>query len=37
MLHYYIDDDLSKAQDINGNLDRFVIDYLCESINNDKD
>ena len=37
MSHYYIDDNFSKAQDINGNFDWFIIDYLYELIDNDKD
>ena len=37
MLYYYIDDVFGKAQGINGNLDWFVISYLYELINNDKD
>ena len=37
MPHYHINDDFGKAQDINGNLDRFIIDYFYESIDNDKD
>ena len=37
MPYYYVEDDLSKAQGIDGNLDRFIIDHLDELINNDKD
>ena len=36
MPHYHVDDDLSKAQGINSNLDRFIIDHFCEPIDNDK-
>ena len=36
MPYYYADDDLSKAQGIDSNFDQFVIDYLCEPIDNDK-
>ena len=37
MPHYYINDDLNKAQGIDGNLDRFIINHFCKSINNNKD
>ena len=37
MPHYHINDDFSKARGIDGNLDRFVIDYFCEPIDDDKD
>ena len=37
MSYYHIDDDLSKIWDIDDNHDQFVIDYLCEPIDNDKD
>ena len=37
MPHYYIDDDLSKARDIDGNLDQFVMDHLHEPIDDDED
>ena len=37
MPYYHVDNDFSKAQGINGNLDRFVIDHLCKPINDDKD
>ena len=36
MMHYYHNDDnLSKTQDIDDNLDRFVIYHLHKLINND--
>ena len=37
MPYYHVNNDLNKAQGINNNLDRFVIDHLCEPINNDED
>ena len=37
MPHYYVDNDFSKAWGIDGNFDWFIIDYLCKSIDNDKD
>ena len=37
MPYYYIDDDFSKVQSIDSNLDKFIMRYLCEPINNDKD
>ena len=37
MLYYHVDDNLSKAQGVNGILDRFIINYFRELINNDKD
>ena len=36
MPYYQVDDDLSKARGVDGNLDWFVINYLCELIDNDK-
>ena len=33
--HYHIYYNLCKPEYINGDLDRFVIDHLCEPINND--
>ena len=29
MPHYYIDDDLNKAQSIDGNLDWLVMNHFC--------
>ena len=37
MPHYHIDDDFSKIQGINNNLNRFVMDHLCGLIDDDKD
>ena len=37
MPYYYDDDNLGKARSINGNLDWFVIDYLYEPVNDNKD
>ena len=37
MPHYHIDDDLSKAQGIDSDLDWLVMNYLYEPIDNDKD
>ena len=36
MPYYYVDDDLGKAWGINNNLDWFIIDDLCELVDNDK-
>ena len=36
MPHYYVDDDLSKARSIDGNLDWLVINHLCEPVDDDK-
>ena len=35
MPHYYVNDDLSKAWGVDGDLDCFVINHLCEPVNND--
>ena len=37
MPYYHVDDDLSKAWGIDSNLDRFIIDYFGELIDDDKD
>ena len=37
MPHYHIDDDLSKVQSIDSDLDWLVINHLCEPIDDDKD
>ena len=37
MPHYHVDNDFSKARDIDGDLNWLVINYLYESIDNDKD
>ena len=37
MLHYHINNNFSKVWNINNNLDQFIIDHLCEPIDNDKD
>ena len=37
MPHHYVDNDLCKAQGIDGNLDWLVINHLCESIDDDED
>ena len=37
MLHHYINGDLYKVRGIDGDLDWFVMNYLCEAIDNDKD
>ena len=37
MPHYYVDDDLSKARGVDGDLDWFVMNHLCEPIDDDKD
>ena len=37
MPYYHIDNDLSKARGIHGNLDQFIIDHFDESIDNDED
>ena len=36
MPYYYVDDDLSKAQGVNGHLDWLVMNHLCELVDNDK-
>ena len=37
MPHYHIDNDLNKAQSINGDLDWLIINHFCKPIDNDKD
>ena len=37
MPHYHVNDDLSKAWGVDGDLDWFVMNYLCEPIDDDKD
>ena len=37
MPYYYINNDLCLAQDINGDLDWLIINYLYEPVNDDKD
>ena len=37
MPYYYVYDNFSKIYGLDNNLDRFVIDHLCEPINNDED
>ena len=37
MPHYDVDDDLNKAQDVDGDLDWFVMNHLCEPIDDDED
>ena len=37
MRYYYIDNDLSKAQGVNGDLDWLVMNHFCEPIDNYKD
>ena len=37
MPYYYVDDDLSKARGVDGDFDWFVMNNLCEPIDNDKD
>ena len=37
MLHYHVDDDLSKTRGVNGDLDWLVINNFYEPIDNDKD
>lgn len=36
VLHYYIDNFLRKAQSIDDNFNWFVVHYLCQTVNNDK-
>ena len=36
MPHYYVNDDLSKAQGIEGDLDWLVMNHLHEPINDDE-
>ena len=33
--YYHIYNDFCKPRCIKGNLDQFVVDHLCESIDND--
>ena len=37
MPYYHVDDNLSKARGVDGDLNWLVMNYLCESIDNDKD
>ena len=37
MSYYHIDDDLSKARGVDGDLDWFVMNHVCEPIDNDQD
>ena len=37
MLYYHVDNNLKKAQDVDGNLDKFIMNYLYEPIDDDKD
>ena len=37
MLHYYVNNNFSKVQDIDGNLDWLVIDYFYKLIDNVED
>ena len=37
MLYYHVDDDLKKAQAIDGNLDRLLMNYFREPVDNYKD
>ena len=37
MPYYYIDNDFSKAKGIDSDLDWFIINHLCELINDDED
>ena len=37
MPYYHVNDDFSKAQGIDNKLDRFIINYFHESIDNNKD
>ena len=36
MPHYHVDDDLSKARSIDGDLDGLVLNYLRELVDDDK-
>ena len=33
--YYHVYDDFCKLGDIKGDLDRFIVDYLCELIDDD--
>ena len=37
MPHHHVNDDLSKARGVNGNLDWLVMNHLYEPIDNDED
>ena len=37
MPDYYVKDNFCEAGSINGDLDWFVVEHLCESVDNDKD
>ena len=36
MPHYHINNNLNKARGIDGNLDWFIINNLCELVENDE-
>ena len=37
MPYYHDDDDFSKAQGVDGDLDWLVMNHFCEPIDNDED
>ena len=37
MSHYHVNDDLSKARSVDGDLDWLVMNHFCEPIDDDKD
>ena len=37
MPHYHVDNYLSKAQGIDGDLDWLVMNHLCEPVDDNKD
>ena len=36
MPHYYVNDDLSKARGVDGDLDWLVMNHLCEPVDDDE-
>ena len=37
MPHYHVDDNLSKARGVDGDLDWLIMNHFCELIDNDED
>ena len=37
MPHYHVNDNLSKARGVDGDLDWLIINHLCELIDNKRD
>ena len=37
MPYYHVNDDFSKARGVDGDLNWFIMNNLCESIDDDKD